>query len=155
MNKIVPITLAVAIVCGGVGFYGGMLYQKSQRGQAGRFSGNPANFESPAANNNRRTGGLQGGFASGEIVSKDNNSITLKLGSGGTRIVFYSGSTQITKQASGSAEDLAVGSPVMVQGSSNSDGSVAATTISLRPAGSMPGRPDGNPGSATGTNPLQ
>jgi len=69
----------------------------------------------------------------------------LKLRGGNTRIVFYSGSTQINKQTSGTADDLAVGSAIMVTGTANSDGSISALMISSHPVLSVPGSQTGNP----------
>ncbi len=91
-KRIMPVVIAVivAVVFAAAGFYGGMMYQKSQTPKFGaNFGRNAANFESQAANATRRGGGLQGGFASGEIVARDNESITLKLRDGSTRIIFY------------------------------------------------------------------
>jgi hypothetical protein len=44
-------------------------------------------------------------------------------------------STPVTKQASGTQDDLSVGTQVAVTGSSNSDGSMTANTVQIRPAG--------------------
>jgi hypothetical protein len=162
MNKLIPIAIIMAIVFGGAGFFGGTLYQKSQTVKPGRNFGGPgaAGIESPSSNIMRRSGGLQGGFTSGDIITKDSNSITLKLRDGSTRIIFYSDSTQVSKQAGGTVDDLTVGSSIMVTGNANSDGSVSAQNISLRPAnsGDSPANgavlPDGNPdgGSAPAAN---
>lgn len=57
-----------------------------QRNQAGNFQ---AGAEMPRAN--RQTGGR----VSGEILKLENNNLVLKLADGGTKIVFYSVSTQI------------------------------------------------------------
>ena len=158
INKTVVFAIVIAVVFAAAGFFGGTLYQKSQTVRPGRnfggIAGGIGNSESQAANAMRRSGGLQGGFTSGDIVAKDNNSITLKLRDGSTRIIFYSSSTQISKQASGTVDDLAVGSSVMVTGTANSDGSVNAQNISLRPTssasnavpgGSVPGGGSGQP----------
>ncbi|MFZ3074157.1 MAG: hypothetical protein WA093_03455 [Minisyncoccales bacterium] len=153
-NKSIAIAVVAAAVLTGAGFFGGALYQKSQTVKPGRNFGGPgaAGIESSSSNITRRSGGLQGGFTSGDIVSKDSDSITLKLRDGGTRIIFYSNSTQISKQTGGTVDDLAVGLSIMVTGTANSDGSISAQSISLRPADSNAGPVDA--GIPSGANPA-
>lgn len=133
MNKTSAIVGAVVgiIIIGGGAFYGGMKYGESKtpaRGAQVQFVLNGGG----AARFNR--GGGSGGFVSGQILSKDNTSVTIKLRSGGSQIVFFSGSTEIMKSDAGTAADLSVGQEVMATGSTNSDGSVTAQTIQIRPA---------------------
>jgi hypothetical protein len=52
---------------------------------------------------------------------------------GGSKIVFLDTNTKITKQAEGSASDLAVGTQVSVSGAPNADGSVNAQMVQIRP----------------------
>jgi len=156
-NKNEIIIAGVVIAVAVAGFCGGVLYQKNQTPRLGKGFGSGAGIpESAASNITRRSGGLQGGFTSGDIISKDNNNITLKMRNGSTRIILYSDSTQISKQTSGTVDDLAVGASVMVTGNSNADGSVSAQTISLRPAnsGSNPGNPVAGGDSDSGNVPA-
>jgi hypothetical protein len=149
-NKTIVIAIIVAIFLAAAGFFGGMTFQKSQIMKPGRNFGAGGGIgasESMPSNITRRSGGLQGGFTSGDIIGKDNNSVTLKMRDGSTRIIFYSGSTQVSKQTSGTIDDLAVGSSIMVTGSANSDGSISAQSISLRPT-----NPGANP--AAGSAPI-
>lgn len=134
-NLLIIVSAAILIIVAGGAFYGGMLYGKSQNART--LSG--ANFQAFRGN---RNGGNGGGFISGNIISKDSNSITLELpNNGGSKIIFYSGTTQINKFASGVANDLVVGTLVSVVGITNSDGSVTAQSIQIRPAGSpQPGQ---------------
>ena len=111
------------IIAGGAGFYGGMLYGKSARPDL-------------SANLNRQRGiGAQqnGGFSGGEIIKKDDTSITIKLSSGSSQIILFSGATKVTKSAEGSATDLIIGGQVTVTGSKNQDGSITAQSIQIRP----------------------
>lgn len=135
MKKILPV-IGLLILVGGGSFYGGMKYADSKRAAAIGVRGGAANFRNVAGGAARGTGAggnVRGGSASGEILSKDNTSLTIKLRDGGSQIVFFSSSTQIMKSSAGTAADLKAGENVVVNGSANSDGSVTAQSIQLRP----------------------
>ena len=89
-----------------------------------------------------------GGFTTGSIVSSDSNSLTVKLSSGGSKIVLYSPSTVIAVSKTGSASDLTTGQDVTVTGTANSDGSITATRIQV---GTLP-RPTTRTSGGTGAN---
>lgn len=150
MDKKISIIIILAIITGAGAFYGGMKFQQSKG----------SGFISPADLQNLRNlspeerqqrfqqmggsgAGLRGQFGGrngdggatiGEIISKDDKSITLKLRDGGSKIIFYSGSTEIGKFVSGTSADIEVGKSVMINGSANSDGSITAQSIQIRPA---------------------
>jgi hypothetical protein len=133
MNKKIGFVVIGIIVLVGV-FYGGMVYGKSQK---------PANVAGTFTRGTRGggAGGLGGGFTIGQIIAKDATSITVQLTTGGasgtpsgSKIIFLDSSTQITKQASGTLADLAIGTNVSVTGTANTDGSVSATAVQIRPA---------------------
>jgi len=146
-NKKIGFVVVGIIVLVGV-FYGGMTYggnnvraALSSRSQgAGNFAG--------------RMGGTRsaGGFIGGQIIAKDATSITVQLmasgpagtGSGaatpaqaGSKIIFLDSNTNITKQASGTLADLAVGTNVSVTGTPNTDGSINAQTVQIRPVAAV------------------
>lgn len=77
-----------------------------------------------------RTSGSGG--ISGEVIAKDDKGITVKLRDGGSKIVFYSGKTLISKTASSTIDGVTIGERVMIVGTSNVDGSVSAESIQLR-----------------------
>jgi len=133
MNKNIITIIAVALVIGAGAFYGGMKYaenkallDRQQRMQ--QFGANFGGFRLGSGSSQR--GG--GGFIVGEIISKDDKSITVKLQNGGSKIIFLSDSTEITKSAEGTLGDLEIGKNISVIGTANSDGSVTAQTIQLR-----------------------
>jgi hypothetical protein len=80
-----------------------------------------------------RRGQNGGGFVAGSVLSKDEKSVTIKSMDGGSKIVYYSQSTQISKPSPVQVSDLNVGENVIVAGNSSSDGSITAQSIQIRP----------------------
>lgn len=153
MNKknIAIVALVVIAVAGGA-FYGGTAYSKGKTPPAGNFPGG----QNVTAEQRRQLmqngggfggGGMRGanaagGFASGEIIRIDDKSITVKLQDGGSKIIFLSESTTVSKTTAGHKGDLVVGEQVMVNGTANSDGSVTAQTVQIRPNIPPSGQPN-------------
>ncbi len=142
-NKKIGLVVMGVLLLVGV-FYGGVVYGKSHapvsantRGQGGQAFG--------GGRGGRGTGGL-GGFTTGEIIGKDDKSITVKLmdggpaspSQGGSKIIFFDTNTTISKFAAGSVADLATGTQVSVTGSPNTDGSMNAQSVQIRPARTTP-----------------
>jgi hypothetical protein len=159
-NLIIAIVVT-AIIAGGGGFYGGMKYGQgstSARGAAGGQYG----FSGGTRTNSNVPGAMAGmrlrngsGFVNGDILSKDDKSITVKNRAGGSQIIFYAPSTAIGKTTSGTADDLTVGENVMVNGTANPDGTITASNIQIRPASMAGGAPAGAPGQAPAPTPGQ
>jgi len=135
-KKSLGLVLVVILVVGLGSFYGGIVYSKSKNNstrmmnpnlRAGQFGGERIENRSPR---NIMNGG---GFTAGEIISKDDKMVTIKLQNGGSKIVFVGESTKVLKSAQGTFTDLVVGQLVTVNGTPNTDGSVTAESIQLRP----------------------
>lgn len=145
MKNSLLITIILLIVVGGAAFYGGMKYQQSQtRAGFGQFAqGNAgAGFQ---RNGSGTRGGNFGGATSGDIVSMDANSITVKLQDGSSKIVNLSDSTTYSKTDSASKADLKTGIKVAAFGTTNSDGSITAQNVQLNPTSRIGQRPSGIP----------
>jgi len=135
-NKLVIAVILTAVIVGTGSFFGGMQYGKSARPNFARQNFNGQMGANIAGGIGARAGGARAGanFTAGEIIAKDSQSITVKLRDGSSKIVFLSASTAITKSVDGITDDLAVGKTVTVTGSANSDGSITAQMVQLRPA---------------------
>lgn len=127
-NIIICVTVLIAVT--GTSFYAGVIFSKNNK--TSRFNaqgfGNGNISENTSFNKQANT---NSNF--GEIIAKDEKSITIKLSSGGSKIILFSESTQINKLSRISVQDLELGENIMVQGTVNSDGSVSAKTIQTSP----------------------
>jgi len=133
-NKKIIVSAVVVIIVGAVAFYAGILFNGIGK-KSNQFLGQNLGV---SIRGNRQGGA---GFNSGEIISKDDKSITIKLTTGGSKIIFFSDKTEVGKFVNGTINDLEVGKTVMVQGQSNQDGSITAQSIQLRPINqNLPGQ---------------
>ena len=147
MNKYIGIGIIIVALVGS--FFIGVSYGKGKatgpgatRNAAGsQFNGMRGGTLNGARVSLQERGG--GSFVAGEIISKDDSSITVKLqtqqsssttpiAESGSRIIFFSGSTDIGKEAKGAASDLTIGTTVTVTGAQNVDGSITAKSIQIR-----------------------
>jgi len=132
---------AIAVVGAGA-FWGGMKYDQSKAPAWGPGMMQNLTAEQRQQMFQGRTGGrqgfrtgtdAQGDVVSGEILSKDAESFTVKLRDGGSRIILYSDATRIMKFAEGTTQDLEAGKNVTITGTTNPDGSITAQSIQVRP----------------------
>lgn len=137
MNKhIITIVLAV-FVSGCASFYAGSYYAQGKTVSATNFA-NMTQEERQAVRGQfgggagTRGARLGSGGANGEIIGKDDSSVTIKLRDGGSKIVFLSNTTPITKTASGTPMDLTIGAQVNAMGTANPDGSITAQSVQIR-----------------------
>jgi len=143
MNKKIIGLIVIGLILFGTGFWSGTYYQKKKvtstaangipngtmptNGNSGRTGG------TPPSGSERGNGGPGGGGTSGEIISKSDTSLTIKTSDGSTKTIYFSDSTKISKNTTGSSSDLSVGTKVMVSGTTNTDNSVTGTTIMIQP----------------------
>jgi len=133
-NKKIILVIVGIIILVGV-FYCGMVYSKSKILDVGQFDQRGKTF---GQNDRGSTGGVKnggafGGLTTGEIISKDAQSITLKLKDSGSKIIFYTEKTPVYKNVAGLLSELVVGNEVTINGKANIDGSINAETISIKP----------------------
>lgn len=138
MKNTIIIAIVVAVVVGAGSFYAGKALSKSGSSQGTGFARGQMMNGGNRSFNGGTTGirGMQGnGFVAGKIIAKDDQSITVESQGGGSKIIFFSTSTAVTKSAAGSPTDLSVGTNVTANGKTNTDGSVSAEMIQIRPEG--------------------
>lgn len=117
------------IACASIGFSLGMSHGKTQALTTMQMGGRGM------IGNRGAIGTMRGGgFVSGEIIAKDTTSITVKLRDGSSKILFFTTDTPILKSTAGATGDLSIGQQIMTTGKTNTDGSVTADSIQIRPA---------------------
>lgn len=123
------VTLVVAVIVGAVSFFGGMQYQKTKNpSRVGQMVQLNRNSETE-----RRNPGVAGGRVTGEILSTDTNTITVKLADGGSKVIIISDKTTVNKSTDATRDDLKTGVTIAVFGAGNSDGSLSAANIQIDP----------------------
>lgn len=149
-TKTLMLSGALIIIVGAGAFYGGMRYEKSKNPFASFQRSGEANGGRLQMMGGQGQGGGNrvmrngGGLVAGEIIKKDDKSITVKLPDGGSKTIYYSDTTTVSKSTDGTKDDLTEGNTVMVTGTVNADGSVVAQNVQIRPEGSpaTPGLPE-------------
>lgn len=134
MNKNVMILVALVLIifAAAGGFVGGMMYQKNQSpifgmmGQNGSRQGEVFRGSSGQQNSNFRP-------VRGQVLSMDNNSLTVKMSDGSTKLVVLSSSTAFVQSTKASLSNLKTGDTVNVVGTQNSDGSLTAQDVQINP----------------------
>ena len=141
MNKkstLVIWAIVIAVVFFGAGWYIKSSSSPAPSATTAARSGFSGTFSGTAGARARAGGG--GGLVAGKIVSVDPTSISVALPNStstsattGSTVVLYSTGTSILKSIIGSSADLTVGESVTISGTTNSDGSVSASSIQIRP----------------------
>lgn len=112
-----------------IGFISGYFYGKSQNS----FKPNGVVNKQAMQFTGQRMGVRSGSMISGEIIAKDDTSLTLKLRDGGSKIVFLLASTSVSKMSPVSVGEINIGANISVSGNTNKDGSLNATSIQEMP----------------------
>ena len=122
------------IVVGITGFFGGMKYQQSKRFSMTDIQSGDMHAGMTGQSGSERTRPISSsGMVSGEIIDRDEVSITVKQADESTKIILLSENTGINKTSEGSVDDLKAGETVMIFGQENPDGSISAANIQLNP----------------------
>jgi hypothetical protein len=140
-NKKNIIFIAIAVVLIGISFFAGTKFSSPKNKTNG-----PGDFSQFGQNKMGQGKGMQnsGGNIFGQIIARDATSITVELKSPankgdsstygtGSKIVFYTDKTPVSKMTTGTMDDLVIGKEVNIEGTTNTDGSIIAKSISIRP----------------------
>lgn len=128
MKKQMIGVVIAAVVLVGLSFYAGTKFSSAKSPMD--FGGRQG-MEMTGERNLSQKGG-NGGVVSGEIIAKDDKSITVKFANGSSRVVYFSDLTQIVKTVLATSDDLVVGGNVIVNGDKSQDGTTTAQRIQLR-----------------------
>ena len=127
------ILITILVVAIGIsGFFGGMKYQQSKqpsRTDLQSFGQLRGGMRQPDTIGTQQREGS--GMVRGEIISKDGESVTVKLLDDSSKIILISENTTINKTTEGSIDDLETGEQVVVFGQENSDKSISATNVQI------------------------
>lgn len=118
------VILAVILVVAAGSFFAGIKYQETKGGSQN---------VNQRGNQFRRGLGTNGQALRGEVIDVSDQSITIKLSDGSSKIVLLSDKTTISKTTEGSKADIKNGENVAIFGTTNSDASVTAQNIQLNP----------------------
>ncbi|MFM2414972.1 MAG: hypothetical protein RI911_665 [Candidatus Parcubacteria bacterium] len=131
-KEVIGALVGVFLLGGALGHYVMPSSNGTPTGNA-QFSGRDGGQRGPGMGGR---GGQRGaGFAAGEVIAKDETSITVKMQDGSTKIILVTESTEVMNAAKGTIADVVIGKNVMVNGAPNQDGSVTAQSLNIRPAG--------------------
>ena len=133
MKTAIWVVLA-AVLFGAAGFYGGGTYQKSQAtsGFAGRFGGGAGGFGGAGGAGGAARSGAN--ITTGTVIAADAQSITVKSASGGSKTLFISAQTEVSKQQVLTATDVKVGDQVAAFGTA-ANGGIDARMVQIVPPG--------------------
>lgn len=137
-NTSIIYVVSTVVIALGIGFFGGMKYaqisafnvRNNSRQGIGTFAGNRMMNGGVTNGSGNRMGFRP---VTGEVISSDAASITVKLPDGSSKIVIVNDKTQINKADVATKADVIVGTKVAVFGTENQDGSVTAQSVQINP----------------------
>jgi len=129
MQKTIIAAVLAAVLAGALGFFGGVTYQKSQ--VTNGFAGRTGNF---ARTGGGAQGNLSANVATGTVIATDAQSITIKTADGGSKTVFVSAQTEVSRQSVLKPSDIKVGESVGAFGQAASGG-IDARVVQIIPSG--------------------
>lgn len=142
-SKAIVSSIVIALVCFGLGFLSSGLIkskipaqgfnQSAMGGGAGGFGQGGQMGQRAAGQAGSRTGRMGAGLINGTLLKKDATSMTVKMRDGSSKIVLVTSSTKALKMADTTLDQFTEGSEVMINGTPNSDGSLTAQTVQVRP----------------------
>ncbi len=137
MQKNIKILVGVCLIVGAGSFAAGVLYGGMQNTPKQNFAGSSDQAGGGMGGGGQGRGGRnfggRGGATNGEVISKDDKSITLKMRDGGSKIIFYTQTTKTMKSIEGNISDIDIGTNIMANGDANPDGSITAQMLNIRP----------------------
>ena len=136
MKQFTPYVIALIVMVGVAGFFGGMKYQSGKQSVFNRQGFGGAQGVSGMRTGNGPAAGGRTGVnrpVNGEVLTSDDKSITVKLPDGSSKIVLITSTTQINKASEATKSDITAGIRVAVFGQTNPDGSVTAQNVQLNP----------------------
>jgi len=139
MKKQIIIWVVICFALAGGSFFGGTKYQKSKSPLSGAFADLTqeqriqrfgAMAGSIAGDSGQRRGLAEGQtVVSGEVISKDATSLTIKLPDNSSKIILLTNDVPVRQTTESNIESVEVGESVIVQGQQNQDGSITAQSI--------------------------
>lgn len=139
MQKNIVIVGSVALIIGlAGGYFGGQALTPKRTGNGARTGAN-GQFRQNASGQRNTFGQIQD-------ISSDR--LTLKARDGSSQIVLLSSDTTYGKSVTASQSDFQTGASVVINGKSNSDGSITANSVQtapVNPGQQTTGNPSGNP----------
>jgi hypothetical protein len=132
MKKTLPIFIVIALIIAAGAFYLGMKYQQSKGPNFNFNRGNGLNNRFATSSNNFFGNQGRERIIRGQIIAKDDKSLTIKLPNGSSQIVIYSNDTKVEKSVAGQISDLQIGQSVDVSVKNIDNNILSANSILIR-----------------------